>query len=122
MNQEISLESTKRVLKEVLDIEEHRITIEKIIKLVSQKFDVKTSDIMSEKRDKEISKTRQIAMYVSRELTGSSYPVIGKHFGGKNHTTVLQACKKTKEWMERDSEINQTITTILRDLSVQYTL
>jgi chromosomal replication initiator protein len=122
LNQDISLESTKRVLKEVLDIEEHRITIEKIIKLVSQKFDVKASDIMSEKRDKEISKTRQIAMYVSRELTDSSYPVIGKHFGGKNHTTVLQACKKTKEWMERDSEISQTITTILRELSVQYTL
>jgi len=122
LNQDITLESTKRVLKEVLDIEENRITIEKIIKQVSQKFDVKTSDIMSEKRDKEISKTRQIAMYVSRELTSSSYPVIGKHFGGKNHTTVLQACKKTKEWMERDPEISQTITTILRDLSVQYTL
>ena len=77
---------------------------------------------MSEKRDKEISKTRQIAMYVSRELIGSSYPVIGKHFGGKNHTTVLQACKKTKEWMERDPEISQTITTIVRDISIQYTL
>lgn len=118
LNQDISLESTKRVLKEVLDIEENPITIENIIKLIAQKFDVKISDIMSEKRDKEISKTRQIAMYISRELTGSSYPVIGKHFGGKNHTTVLQACKKTKEWMENDPEINQTITTILRDLSV----
>ena len=97
---------------------ENPITIENIIKLVGQKFDVKMSDIMSEKRDKEISKTRQIAMYVSRQLTGKSYPVIGKHFGGKNHTSVLQACKKTKEWMDKDPEINQTITTILRDLSV----
>lgn len=118
LNQDISLESTKRVLKEVLDIEENPITIENIIKNICQKFDVKISDIMSEKRDKEISKTRQIAMYISRELTGSSFPVIGKHFGGKNHTTVMQACKKTKEWMDKDPEINQTITTILRDLSV----
>jgi len=118
LNQDITLDSTKRVLKEVLDIEENPITIDNIIKLIGQKFDVKVSDIMSEKRDKEISKTRQIAMYISRELTGKSYPVIGKHFGGKNHTSVLQACKKTKEWMDKDPEINQTITTILRDLSV----
>ncbi len=118
LNCEISLDSTKRVLKEVLDIEENPITIENIIKMICQKFDVKISDIMSEKRDKEISKTRQIAMYISREITGSSFPVIGKHFGGKNHTTVLQACKKTKEWMEKDPEINQTITTIIRDLSI----
>ena len=118
LDQDISLESTKRVLKEVLDIEENPITIENIIKMICHKFDVKITDIMSEKRDKEISKTRQIAMYISRELTGSSYPVIAKHFGGKNHTTVLQACKKTKEWMDKDPEINQTITTIVRDLSV----
>ena len=79
---------------------------------------MKITDIMSDKRDKEVSKTRQIAMYVSRELTGLSFPVIGKHFGGKNHTTVLQACKKTKEWLEVDPEINQTITTIIKNLSV----
>jgi len=118
LNQQISLDLTKRVLKEVLDIEDNPITIENIIKMISQKFDVKVTDILSEKRDKEISKSRQIAMYLSRELTGLSFPVIGKHFGGKNHTTVLQACKKTKEWMDIDPEINQTITTMLRDLSV----
>ncbi len=118
LGQDITLESTKRILKEVLDIEENPITIDNIIKLVSGKFEVKISDIMSDRRDKEISKTRQIAMYVCRELTGLSFPVIGKHFGGKNHTTVLQACKKTKEWMERDPEINQTISSIVRELSV----
>lgn len=118
LGQEITIETTKRVLKEVLNIEETPVTIDNIIRFICNKFEVKISDIMSDKRDKEISKTRQIAMYVSRELTGLSFPVIGKHFGGKNHTTVLQACKKTKEWVEKDPEINQTVTTILKDLSV----
>jgi chromosomal replication initiator protein len=118
LGQKISLESTKRILKEVLDIEENPVSIDNIIKLISKKFDVKVSDIMSDRRDKEISKTRQIAMYISRELTGLSYPVIGKHFGGKNHSSVLQACKKIKEWMENDPEINQTVSTIVRELSM----
>ncbi len=118
LSQDITIDSTKRVLKDVLNIEDSPLTVENIIKFVCGKFEVKISDIMSDKRDKEISKTRQIAMYVSRELTGLSFPVIGKHFGGKNHTTVLQACKKTKEWLEKDPEINQTVTTIIRDLSI----
>ncbi|MBU2514451.1 chromosomal replication initiator protein DnaA [bacterium] len=118
LGQEITIDSTKRVLKEVLNIEESPLTIDNVIKFVCNRFDVKITDILSDKRDKEISKTRQIAMYVSRELTGLSFPVIGKHFGGKNHTTVMQACKKTKEWLEKDPEINQTVTTIVRELSV----
>ncbi len=118
LGQEITIDSTKRVLKEVLNIEESPLTIDNIIKFICNRFEVKITDIMSDKRDKEISKTRQIAMYVSRELTGLSFPVIGKHFGGKNHTTVLQACKKTKEWLEKDPEINQTVTTMIRELSI----
>lgn len=117
LGQEISLETTKRILKDVLNLESTPITIEGIIKHVCNKFEVKISDIKSDRRDKEISKTRQIAMYIARELTGSSYPVIGKHFGGKNHTTVLQAYKKTREWIKEDPEIKQMITGILREIS-----
>jgi chromosomal replication initiator protein len=117
LGQKISLDMTKKVLKDTLDLESNPKTIEYIIKTVGDKFDIKVTDIKSERRDKEISKTRQIAMYVVREVTGSSYPVIGKHFGGKNHTTVLQACKKTKEWMDRDPEIKQSVTIILREIS-----
>ena len=117
LGQEITLEFTKRILREVLDIERNPKTIENVIKVVGKKFDVKVSDILSNRRDKEISKSRQVAMYVSREITGLSYPVIAKHFGGKNHTTVLQACKKTKEWIDTDPEIKQTVGIILRELS-----
>ena len=117
LGQEITIEFTKRILKEVLDIDRNPKTIENVIKTVSKKFEVKISDILSNRRDKEISKSRQIAMYISREITELSYPVIAKHFGGKNHTTVLQACKKTKEWIDADPEIKQTIDTVLKELS-----
>jgi chromosomal replication initiator protein len=117
LNQEITLDFTKRVLKDVLDIDKNPKNIENIIKVVCKKFNIKITDILSEKRDKEISKSRQIAMYLSREITGLSYPVIAKHFGGKNHTTVMQACKKTKEWVDVDPEIKQTISSIMKELS-----
>ncbi|MCP4297261.1 MAG: chromosomal replication initiator protein DnaA [Proteobacteria bacterium] len=117
LGQEISMDMTKRVLKDVLNLEGNPKTIENIMKIVGNKFDIKITDIKSDRRDKEISKTRQIAMYVAREVTGLSYPVIGKHFGGKNHTTVLQACKKTKEWKDRDPEIKQSIIAIIREIS-----
>ncbi|PCI30294.1 MAG: chromosomal replication initiator protein DnaA [SAR324 cluster bacterium] len=117
LGQEISLDMTKRVLKDVLNLENNPQTIASIIQLVGDKFGVSVEDIMSNRREKEISKTRQLAMYVTREITGQTYPVIGKNFGGKNHTTVLQACKKMKELLEADPEIKQTITAILRQLS-----
>ena len=79
LEQDITLNLTKRILKEVLNLEDNPKTIDNIIKLVSNKFDVKISDIKSDRRDKEISKSRQIAMYISREVTNQSYPVIGKH-------------------------------------------
>ncbi len=117
LSQSITLEAVKRILKEVLNLEGEPKTIENIIKLVCVKFGVKASDLKSDKRTQEISKPRQIAMFVSREATGLSFPAIAEHFGGKNHTTVIQAYKKTKEWIEKDAEIKQTINSILRELS-----
>ncbi len=117
LGQEITLEAVKRILKEVLNLEGEPKTVENIIKLVSLKFDVKIADLKSDKRTQEISKPRQIAMYLSREATGMSFPAIAEHFGGKNHTTVIQAHKKTKEWLEKDPEIKQTINSLLRELS-----
>ncbi len=113
---EITIDAVKRIIKEVLNLEGTPRTIENIIKLVGQKFNIKVADLKSDKRTQEISKPRQIAMYVSREATGLSFPAIADHFGGKNHTTVIQAHKKTKEWIEKDPEIKQTITSILREL------
>lgn len=117
LGQDISLNMVKSTLQEVLDIKENKKNISEIIKHICNEFNVKITDVLSDKRDKEISKTRQIAMYISREITASSFPKIGKDFGGKNHTSVLQACKKTKEWMENDPEIKQRINSIIRELT-----
>jgi len=118
LQQEITLDSVKQVLKEMMNFDSNPKNIENIIKRVAEKFDIKVSEIMSDKRTKEISKPRQIAMYISREATGQSFPSIAEHFGGKNHTTVLQAYKKTKEWVEKDPEIRQTVQTLLREISL----
>ncbi|MDH5560696.1 MAG: chromosomal replication initiator protein DnaA [Deltaproteobacteria bacterium] len=118
LGHKITLDMAKLIIKEVLNIEDEPKSIDNIIKKLSLKYDVKIMDIKSDKRDQKISKARQISMYVVREITGLSYPVIGKHFGGKNHTSVMQACKKTKLSMENDPEIKQTITTLIRELSV----
>lgn len=117
LGQEITLESVKRVLKEVMNIESSTKNVESIIKQVALKFDLKVSDLKSDKRTQEISKPRQIAMYLSREATGLSFPVIAEHFGGKNHTTVIQAHKKTQEWIDKDPEIRQTVLALLREIS-----
>lgn len=118
LGQEITEERAKLILKEVLNLEHNPKNIEDIIKCVCSTFDVKISDIKSNKRDREISTARQIAMYIAREITDLSYPVIGKHFGGKNHTTVLSACKKTKSLVEKSPEIKQTIQAMIRELSI----
>jgi len=118
LHQEITLDSVKRVLKEVMNVDSNPKNIENIIKRVAEKFDIKVSEIMSDKRTQEISKPRQIAMYISREATGQSFPAIAEHFGGKNHTTVIQAYKKTKEWIDKDPEIRQTVQTLLREISL----
>ncbi|MDT8445933.1 MAG: chromosomal replication initiator protein DnaA [bacterium] len=117
LGQEISLETVKRVLREVMNIESNPRSIENIIKKVAAKFDVKVADLKSDKRTQEISKPRQVAMYIAREATDLSFPAIAEHFGGKNHTTVMQAHKKTKEWVEKDPEIRQTVLSIIREIT-----
>ena len=119
MGKDVSLETTRLILKEILHLDNSPISIEDIIKAVCTKYNVKISDIKSDKRDREISTARQIAMYISRELTDHSFPAIGKQFGGKNHTSVLQACKKTKQLMIDDPEAKQTIDSLIRELSIQ---
>ena len=117
LGQEINIDAVKRVLREVMNLETNPKNVDNIIKRVAQRFEVKVGDIKSDKRTQEISKPRQIAMYLVREATDLSFPAIAEHFGGKNHTTVIQAYKKTKEWLEKDPEIRQTVLAILREIN-----
>ena len=114
---DLTLESARLILKEILGLDKSPKSVEEVIKLVANELDVKKADILSEKRDRDISNARQIAMYAAREVTSLSYPVIGRYFE-KNHTTVIQACKKIKIWIEEDPETRQLVNSLIKKIEM----
>ncbi len=115
---QISLDMAKEVLKNIISENSKEITVEKIIKIVAEHFQIKISDLKSQKRLKNIVLPRQIAMYVSRTNTQLSYPEIGEKFGGKDHSTIIHAIKKIEEKIETDITIKLTVEKIINKLSV----
>lgn len=117
IGKEITVELAKEVLKEAIFNEhEKRITIELIQKKVAEYFDIRFSDMVAKRRTKAIAYPRQIAMYLSRDLTDASLPQIGEAFGGRDHTTVLHAYDKIQEALKVNSNtknmLNHLISTI----------
>jgi chromosomal replication initiator protein len=110
----ITEEMAQAVLRDMLDRGEPTITVERIQEVVSAHFKVPLHLLTSSKRSKEVAMARQVAMYLSRELTKSSLPDIGRQFGGKDHTTVLHGYKQIKRLVENDAqfkaEIDQLVT------------
>lgn len=115
---EITVNFAQDTLKSFLSTTGAGLTIEAIQKEVSSYFDVKISDIKGHKRHKAIARPRQIAMYLCRKLTGSSYPEIGQRFGGKDHSTVISACRKIEELVEKDLSIRTTVESLERQLNL----
>jgi len=107
--QEISLELAQQVLKDLLSTKEKNISIDLIQKVVSNYYNVNAQEMKSQSRARVNAFPRQVAMYLSKELTKSSLPEIGKSFGGKDHTTVIHACQKIKEKVAKDSDFKQVI-------------
>ncbi|MDR2661001.1 MAG: chromosomal replication initiator protein DnaA [Lactobacillaceae bacterium] len=116
INQEITVELVENVLKKLKKNVSKIITISDIQKSVADYNDITMSDIISSKRDKNIVLPRQIAMYLSRKLTNSSLPQIGKAFGGKDHTTVMHGIKKIEEQFKKDSDLKRTVDIIEKSL------
>ena len=85
------------------------ITVEAVQKAVASHFSVRIADLKGPRRHKGISRPRMIAMYLARELTGSSFPEIGLRFGGKDHSTVINACKRISSIEAEDPEVRQTL-------------
>jgi chromosomal replication initiator protein len=106
---EITVEMVQEVLKDILDETERIVTIEGIQKKVSEFYKIKLTDLKSKKRNQSIVLPRQVAMYLSRKLTEKSLPEIGKQFGGKDHTTVIHACKNVKKRIETDPDFLNTV-------------
>jgi chromosomal replication initiator protein len=106
----VSVEIVEGLLRDVLTEEgRYTITIETIQKRVAEHFDLRMSDMSSKRRPEHIAFPRQIAMFLSRNLTESSLSTIGEAFGGRDHGTVLHACRHVKDRMEVDTTIRQTV-------------
>ncbi|HOP39815.1 MAG TPA: chromosomal replication initiator protein DnaA [Geobacteraceae bacterium] len=113
---EITLSMAKEVLKDIIVEKNREVTVEMIQKYVADFFSIKVSDLKSDKRLKTLVIPRQIAIYLCRELTKSSYPEIGEKFGGKDHSTIIHSFKKITKLISSDPELNTTIETIKRGL------
>ena len=112
----ITLEMAKDVLKDFLTDEERPVTVDLIIKIVAEFYSVKPIELKSKKRTKEIALPRQIAMYLARELTELSLQDIGKYFGGKDHATVIYACKQIEKKKTMDETFSRTLESLINKI------
>ena len=113
----ISLDMAKEILKDILVEKNKKISTEQIQKIVATYFNIKTSDLKSAKRHKALVMARQIAMYLTRQLTSHSYPDIGSQFGGKDHSTIIHAIRKIERLLEDDMQLRSTINNLKNSLT-----
>jgi len=116
-NQPISLELAREALKDLLALQDKLVTIENIQKTVAEYYKIRVHDLLSARRSRSITRPRQVAMALAKELTNHSLPEIGDAFGGRDHTTVLHACRKVGELKESDLRIKEDYTNLLRILT-----
>ncbi len=114
---QITLDMARDVLKDILVEKNRELSVDEILKHVSQHFNIKISDLKSAKRLKAVVLPRQIAMYLSRQLTSASYPEIGDRFGGKDHSTIIHAIRKIDKLLEEDYNLRNTIESLKSSLS-----
>lgn len=112
----INLEVAKHVLRDLLPDENRPVTIELVQKIVCETLGIKIQDIKSKKRTKEISNARKMAMYITKKLTNLSLAEIGSAFGGKDHATVIYACRQIEKEIEKDENLGRLIDSIIRKL------
>jgi chromosomal replication initiator protein len=115
--QAVTIEFVKDALKDLLTLHTRLLTVEFIQKTVAEYYKIKLSDIMSKRRNRSIARPRQIGMALAKELTNHSLPELGEHFGGRDHTTVLHACRKVQELLSTNLDIQEDYKNLLRILS-----
>ncbi len=114
----ITTELAARVLSEVFIEDDRDISIEKIQKRVAEQYRVKTSDILGDSRSRSVALPRRIAMYLTRVLTDHSFPEIGAHFGNKDHSTVIHACKRVEQDMAKNEETRRNIEKLVESIKM----
>ena len=113
----ISIEFTKEALHDLISLKDKLVNMDNIQKTVAEYFKIRVTDLSSKNRKQNITRPRQIAMCLARELTSHSFPEIGDAFGGRDHTTVMNACKKINELKVSDMGIAEDYSNLLRTLS-----
>ena len=114
--QKITVEMAKNILRDLLGSKRKVITTEDIQEAVASRFHIKVSDLKSKRRTKTLVYPRQIAMFLCRDLTDASFPEIGRDFGGKDHTTIIHACKQMKKSQETDSTLRATLESLKEEI------
>jgi chromosomal replication initiator protein len=113
----IDLDYTQEILRDVLAVHDRLITIENIQKLVADFYQLRVADLLSKRRTRSIARPRQMAMFLSKTLTEHSLPEIGNAFGGRDHTTVLHACRRIDALCETDGRLREDRARLTRELS-----
>ena len=113
----ITLEFAKEALRDLLALQAKLVTMDNIQKMVAEYYKIRLSDLLSKKRSRSIARPRQMAMALCKELTNHSLPEIGDAFGGRDHTTVLHACRKIAELKKEELMINEDFSNLLRTLT-----
>ena len=113
----ISIDQVKRALRDLFAIQDRQISIDNIQKTTAEYYNIKISDLLSKRRSRTIARPRQLAMAIAKELTNHSLPEIGDAFGGRDHTTVLHACRKISELRATSADISEDYRNLSRLLS-----
>jgi chromosomal replication initiator protein len=116
-NKPIDIELIKDSLKDLLALQDRQVSLDNIQRTVAEYYKIKVADLMSRRRSRSVARPRQAAMALAKELTNHSLPEIGDSFGGRDHTTVLHACRKIKELRESNSDIREDYKNLLRLLT-----
>lgn len=115
--QPITIEFTKETLKDLLRTQDKLVTIENIQKITSEYYNIRITDLLSKKRNRHFSRPRQIAMKLSKELTSHSLPEIGNAFGGRDHSTVLHACRRIDALKSMETKIDEDYNNLMKTIS-----
>ena len=116
MGRDITLESAQELLRDLLRANERRVTIDEIQKRVAEHFNIKMAEMTSSRRARIVARPRQVAMYLAKQLTSRSLPEIGRKFGGRDHTTVMHACRKIEELVASDRALAEDVELLRRML------
>ena len=113
---EITVEFAKNQLRDLLQAYQRMVTIDDIQRSVSEYYQLKVADLHGVRRTRQVARPRQIAMYLCKQLTKRSYPELGRHFGGRDHTTIIHGCRTIDGLMPKDESLRKDVDILTRML------